>query len=139
MLYNIDPNRWGKHLWRFGHYLTLAYPDNPTDEDKQNIKDFFTLLQKVLPCEKCRLNYSKHLIQTPLSDDILNNRDMLIVWFFTLHNKVNALNNKPLMTKQEFIDDYINNKKESSQKHILLILLIVIIIVGIFLYKKFIN
>ena len=137
MLYNIDPNRWGKHLWRFGHYLTLAYPDNPTEEDKQNIKSFFLLLQNVLPCEKCRLNYKNHLLQTPLSEDILNNRDMLIVWFFNLHNKVNKINNKPIMTKQEFIDDYINNKQENNNRLMYAGLAFIILIIIVIIYKKY--
>jgi hypothetical protein len=136
MLYNINPDRWGSHLWRFGHYLTLAYPDNPTEEDKKYIKEFFTLLQNILPCEKCRLNYSNHLAQTPLSDEILNNRDMLIVWFFNLHNKVNVLTNKPVMTKQQFIDDYINNKKEQTHKYIYAFLLLIVVVIMVFVYKK---
>jgi hypothetical protein len=33
---NINPNIWGTHGWTFMHYITLAYPENPSEEDKKN-------------------------------------------------------------------------------------------------------
>ena len=53
---NIKPDLWGPHLWRFLHYLSLSYPSNPTDEEKEIMLNFIESLQEVLPCEKCRYN-----------------------------------------------------------------------------------
>ena len=37
----MDPEVWGPHGWYFLHSITLAYPDNPTDDDKTYHKNFF--------------------------------------------------------------------------------------------------
>ena len=28
------PNVWGPYGWKFIHYVTLGYPNNPSNEDK---------------------------------------------------------------------------------------------------------
>jgi hypothetical protein len=65
---NIDPNIWGPHLWKSLHYITLGYPDNPDELTKNNTKNLFMSLKYVLPCAKCRFNYSQHLEKYPLND-----------------------------------------------------------------------
>ncbi len=55
------PEIWGKYCWTFIHLLTLEYPEFPTQADKENYKEYFESLQKVLPCEKCRNNLETHL------------------------------------------------------------------------------
>ena len=46
----MRPEIWGPHAWIFLHSVTLEYPDNPTDEDKQNMINFIDSLGNVLPC-----------------------------------------------------------------------------------------
>ena len=74
MLYNINPNIWGKSFWNVIHFITMAYPDNPSDEDKQHVMSFFKDLQFVLPCENCRNHFKSNLITYPLTDEILSSR-----------------------------------------------------------------
>ena len=38
MLYNINPKKWGRAYWETSHYITIAYPDSPTNEDKIIVK-----------------------------------------------------------------------------------------------------
>ena len=38
---SIKPNIWGPHGWKFLHYVSLGYPENPTPEDKINYKNFY--------------------------------------------------------------------------------------------------
>ena len=57
----MNPKIWGKHAWIFLHSITLAYPNCPTDEEKNNTKNFFISLENILPCYECRRNYKKHL------------------------------------------------------------------------------
>jgi hypothetical protein len=110
---NIDPTIWGPHLWKFMHYLTLAYPDNPTEDDKNNLYNFFDSIKEVLPCEKCRYNFKSHLDATPLSEEILEDNVEVIKWLFNLHNKVNESLKKPLLSYDDFIRDYtITSKKD---------------------------
>jgi hypothetical protein len=112
---NIDPTIWGPYLWKFMHYLTLAYPDNPTDADKDNLYNFFDSIKEVIPCEKCRYNFQVHLETTPLSEEILMDNVEVIKWLFNLHNKVNASLEKPILSYDDFIKDYTISKTPESK------------------------
>ena len=61
MRFKPEKKDWGPGAWSFIHYVALAYPENPTGEDKENYKMFYANLINVLPCQKCALNYQKHL------------------------------------------------------------------------------
>jgi hypothetical protein len=93
----IIPNVWGPHGWKFIHYVTLGYPENPTLYQKERYKTFLLLLQDVLPCSLCANHYKENLQKFPLTDDILDSRDKLIKWGIDIHNSVNELNNKPIL------------------------------------------
>jgi hypothetical protein len=101
---NIAPEYWGRCAWIFLHSITMAYPDNPTDSDKLNYKNFFNSMKHVLPCHKCRINYSKHLISFPLTDRILSSRERLIDWIILIRNQTNRMNNKSLLTYDDVVD-----------------------------------
>jgi hypothetical protein len=141
-MYNINPLIWGPHLWKFMHYLTLAYPDEPSDDDKQKFKTFFLMIGDYLPCEKCRVHYKEHLKITPLTDEILSSRDGLIKWLFNLHNIVNESNGKPKITYDDFLDIYVNNTIDSNKednkiyKYGLLTILVIILLILFVVYKK---
>ena len=106
MLYNIDPKLWGKHFWATAHYITISYPNNPSKEEKENVKKFFDLLTVLLPCENCRLHYINNLKITPLTDDILNSKYKLIEWLVNLHNEVNGRTGKKIISVKEAINIY---------------------------------
>ena len=103
-----DPNAWGKHGWKFIHYVALGYPDQPTDIDKQHYKNFITNIQNVLPCKMCREHFVKHLENMPVNSLVLKDRDSILNWTIELHNKVNEVSNKPpvpLEVAKKFIKD----------------------------------
>ena len=90
----MKPEVWGPHAWIFLHSITLEYPNNPTNEDKLNIKNFFNSVGLVLPCQKCRLNFNSHLKKYPLTDKVLESKSSLVKWMIDIHNCVNVMNNK---------------------------------------------
>jgi hypothetical protein len=104
---NIDPSIWGPSLWKSLHYITIAYPDNPTNIDKQNMKLFFGSIGQILPCEKCRLNFSRHLVIYPLTDEVLSSRFDLVNWLINVHNEVNKMNGKKVLSYDEVMDIYL--------------------------------
>jgi hypothetical protein len=105
------PDEWGPHGWKFLHYVTLGYPDNPTKEQKEKYKFFFELLKFTLPCSFCRLHYEQNYNKLPLNDDILNNKEKFIKWLIDLHNIVNKMKNKPIVKYEDarrmIVDDVI--------------------------------
>ena len=54
----IGPDVWGPHGWKFMHMIALAYPLTPTNEQKLHYREFFTVLQYILPCSICANNYA---------------------------------------------------------------------------------
>lgn len=85
---------WGKYFWYCIHLTALAYPDNPTEQDKIIYKQFYLSLGKVLPCQKCSRNFGRHLGSIPI-DFFLQNKDMLFKWTVHIHNIVNKEIGKP--------------------------------------------
>ena len=44
------PDVWGPHGWKFIHYITLGYPNNPTPLDKSQYYNFFESLNPLIEC-----------------------------------------------------------------------------------------
>lgn len=142
---NIDPAIWGPNLWRSLHSITFAYPNNPTNNIKQSTLSFFSTLGQLLPCEKCRLNYSQHLRTHPLTDHVLSSRDLLMNWLIDIHNEINMLLGKPVISREhakELIEQ--NNQQtnlfiDNTYTKMITILIIIIVIIVLFIvlwYKK---
>lgn len=129
----MKPEIWGPMTWTLLHSITLEYPENPTEEDKENIKNFINCFGKVLPCEKCRINFKTHIEELPLSDNILNSRKNLIKWMIDIHNLVNKMNGKKELTYQEALKNILitcnNNDKTICYKNIIIIVLTIIILI----------
>lgn len=108
----MDPNVWGKHMWTSIHFIALAYPDVPTEQDKLTFHSFYTNLYKVLPCHKCR-DHLKETLENeyPLHANFLKNKDELFKWTFNLHNIVNKRLNKKIITLEEAYDIFMKKDK----------------------------
>lgn len=99
---------WGKHLWYSIHLIALAYPENPTNEEKRHYQAFFENLHEVLPCYKCSINYLKHLNEIPITTKVLSNTDNLFRWTVDIHNLVNVELGKKQWKYVEAIEYYRN-------------------------------
>lgn len=103
----MKPEIWGPATWTLLHSITLEYPESPTTEDKENIKNFINCFGKVLPCEKCRINFKSHIEEIPLNDDVLNSRKNLIKWMIDVHNSVNKMNGKKELTYHDALKNIL--------------------------------
>jgi hypothetical protein len=103
------PDIWGPHGWKFIHYITLGYPNNPTEQDKKKYYNFFMSLSNVIPCSICGNHFKQHLEITPLDEESLKNKESLMAWGIKMHNHVNAKNNKKLQSIKDAIKAIINN------------------------------
>ena len=85
----IGPEVWGPHLWKSMHFIALAYPNEPTDEQKTQYRNFYVNIHHLLPCSVCANNFKRHIIELPLTDDILKDKESLVKWTVDFHNLVN--------------------------------------------------
>lgn len=101
----MDPNVWGPKFWFSLHSVSFTYPFYPDEADKQRYKIFFEMLEYVLPCVVCRVNYAKNIKQHPI-DNHLKDRKTLAHWVIDIHNMVNTENGKPALTYNEAVSIY---------------------------------
>lgn len=151
----VDPNIWGKHGWKFIHYVAQGYPDEPENEDKEIYKNFFMNLGKILPCFKCRNNYYSHLKTNPINHTVLQSRENLEKWVVSIHNQVNQMNEKPVLdidvaksihpkddcvyptSNEEDKINNIENNQVSNNKEFIAIISILIGVIFFFIIKKY--
>ena len=129
MRIDYNPKIWGPKGWFFLETIILSYPDNPCSNDKLIFKNFFNNLGDILPCTKCRINYKNHILNNPLNDKILNNKDNLINWIVKIHN----LSHGKIIDKNKLIN-YYNSKYKLKNNYIYIILIILFILIILYYY-----
>ena len=137
----MSPDFWGCSAWRFLHYITLAYPHNPTIEDKQNCTLFIYLLKDILPCKMCRDNFSKNIQNFPLTEEALKSKKNLVIWMIDFHNVVNKEIGKPELSYNEALDklrkktvECSNQKTNNKWLYLTTIFILVLLIIGLIIY-----
>ena len=112
----LGPNIWGPHLWKALHMISIGYPNEPNEEQKQNYRRFFETFYQVIPCSICSNNYKNHLKELPITNDTMKNKQNLVNWVIDVHNIVNKEQGKPII---EYDDAslLIFNNFDNSHKH----------------------
>lgn len=142
----INPKVWGKHGWVFLHLVSLSYPEKPSNKEKKNFKQFFELLQDILPCEVCQDNYKDHLNKYPLSDNVFQSKENLVNWLIDIHNCVNKMNNSKIYNYDEATQilkqiqqenlQQCNPTIKTQQNYFLLVIIAICIIIIYYLLSK---
>jgi hypothetical protein len=101
----LSPSVWGPFFWHTMHIVALSYPAEPSYAHKRAAKDFFESLGHLVPCPKCREHYQQHLQKMPIGPH-LDRRDDLFRWTVNVHNEVNKLTGKPVVSEGESIQFY---------------------------------
>ena len=135
MRFTPEKKDWGPNAWSFIHYVALTYPENPTGEDKENYKMFYDNLKNVLPCQKCAINYKKHLEDIPIDPALVGSRE-LFQWTIDIHNEVNKELGKRKYSYSEVINKYMKEETKGNI-YIYLAILLILIFSGIFLFNKY--
>ncbi|AYV77234.1 MAG: disulfide thiol oxidoreductase, Erv1 / Alr family [Barrevirus sp.] len=159
----MRPDVWGPGAWLLLHSITLDYPEKPTNQDKQNMINFINAFAQVIPCEKCRNNFKKHLLTLPLTDKVLETREHLVNWLIDIHNLVNESRGVKKLTYKEALEsllkkyqsnetcslqpthhvkvegehiEHMTTNNKSNYMYLLLVLILILIIVFIYFYSN---
>ena len=130
----MNPTFWGPHAWIFLHSITMNYPKQPTQEDKQTYANFFISLQDVLPCDKCAYHYSQNLHKHPI-EPALESKDSLIRWLITIHNEVNKDLGKPTYTYDQVIEVYKYKMSRLGSDETMIYKIVIVGLLIVLLYK----
>jgi len=143
MRQNFEPKVWGPHAWFFLETIAMGYSTDPTYEEKKAAENFFNSLHFMIPCDKCRNNYKKHLKIHPLNEKVLSSRDNLFMWIVDVHNSVDSNNTRSYddtfkYYMKEFSVEVNDNIEKKDNPSILFYLLIIIFIIFL-IYQIYLN
>ena len=130
--------QWGPSMWKTIHYIALAYPEKPTPEERQDYKDFFVKLYKIIPCYGCAVNYQKNMEILPINDH-LDSNITLFKWTFLIHNMVNVETGKDEISFDDAMSIYLGTGILSSKKTLwgvnLVLFTVPIIVISILIWR----
>ena len=92
---------WGPSAWNLLHVVAFQYSDTPSDEEKRRAYNFLITFSDAIPCETCRIHFSKMIardITQGSSSAIFDSRDAFARATVEWHNVVNDRLNKPRLT-----------------------------------------
>ena len=93
----MDTRFWGPSGWCLLHLIAAAPQPNP-----RKTKEWFDLLEFVLPCKYCRASFHDYTNLQPLTLAIIANREKFSRWLFDIHNRVNGkLRGQGLLTSAD--------------------------------------
>mgnify|MGYP001178859339 CR=1 FL=1 len=139
MSHELSISKWGPAAWRFLHSVSFTYSLDPTLEDKRNMYMFLNSFSKVLPCKKCRIDFTNYVGKTLSEESIhLKSRDDLINYINDAHNHVNRKLGKREFTYKEVRDKYLSDSifYNNFTNFIIIILLIILLLMVLKRNKK---
>ena len=91
----MDTRFWGPSGWCLLHLVAA----NPNHKSLKAVKEWFELLEYVLPCKYCRASFHDYLNLQPLTLATVTDREAFSRWLFDIHNRVNGkLRDQELLT-----------------------------------------
>ncbi|KAH7575385.1 hypothetical protein ACOSP7_005067 [Xanthoceras sorbifolium] len=76
----------GRATWTFLHTLAAQYPENPTRQQKRDVKELMTILSRMYPCKECADHFKEVLRANPVQ---AGSHDEFSQWLCHVHNVVN--------------------------------------------------
>ncbi|KAJ2652324.1 hypothetical protein IWW40_001179 [Coemansia sp. RSA 1250] len=76
----------GRRTWYLLHVMASRYPEQPTRDEKDAMKNFLFLMSRLYPCGDCAHHFQQHLKKHP---PIVGSRNDLEQYLCNMHNVVN--------------------------------------------------
>jgi len=100
--YSKDPKVWGPILWKYLHTSSINFPQNPSPQQINGMKQMLCNLQWSIPCENCSMHFGKYIEKHRQNmDKICSNRDSLFAFIVDAHNQVNKRYGKKVLSVEE--------------------------------------
>jgi len=138
---NFIPSVWGGAAWKFLHIVALSYPNNPSQQDKNDYRNFFLSLDKILPCETCAGHFEKNKKLHDINKH-LNGPHELFSWTVKIRNEVQKVLGRPLWNDEKIRENlYVENERAGGYLDIdpkfKFVLMIILVIAGLYGITKF--
>lgn len=111
------PSRWtqffGPCTWKLLHSVSFTFPDNPSEEQKENYLAFIHALSKVLPCPECQRDMQEYIREKTVD---VSSRSKFSTWCVDFHNYVNKKLGKSPVPYEEVARRYSGWTSEDTKK-----------------------
>ena len=97
------PEVWGPSAWYLIHHITRNLITK--SYEKEDVIDFFNILWVFIPCAICRNHYMEYVKKDPYINYVDDGKE-IDKWGFELHNKINKMLNKSIMSYEVFRKTY---------------------------------
>lgn len=102
-----DSRVWGPRYWYVFHMGACAYPENPTFNERAEMKHYIQAVPLILPCSVCQQHAIKYLsVWSNSLDWVVSSRNNLFVFWWQFHNHVNKSLNKPELSFEKVKEMY---------------------------------
>lgn len=110
----VPAHVWGPPFWFFLHTIAMHYPERPNEHTKKQYYELLTHLPLFLPATDSQHRFAQLLEQYPVSP-YLTNRLSLMRWMHFIHNQVNVLLEKPILSFSDHVHQYQQYQHPSVQ------------------------
>ncbi|KAF2185142.1 FAD dependent sulfhydryl oxidase Erv2 [Zopfia rhizophila CBS 207.26] len=93
----------GRAAWKVLHTTFARFPEKPTDDEKEALRSFVHLFQRLYPCGECAEHFGKVLAKYPPQ---VSSRSAAATWGCYVHNIVNKRLGKPEFNCENIGDAY---------------------------------
>jgi hypothetical protein len=100
----MDPKIWGPSAWALIH--SIAFNRVITVKDLNVAKHMIYSFLFILPCDKCRRNFDRHLVSLPMPNDVSE----IPRWSYEIHKRISG--NEQWMSAKEKWEGHVLTWKE---------------------------
>ena len=83
----------GRAAWKLFHTIMGRFPDKPSKDESQALKDYIHLFARLYPCGECATHFQQILTKYPPQ---VSSRSSAAAWACFVHNEVNVSKGKPV-------------------------------------------
>ncbi|XP_065558292.1 FAD-linked sulfhydryl oxidase ALR-like isoform X2 [Artemia franciscana] len=104
----LDKDELGRSTWNFLHTMAAYYPEKPSEQDQNDMKNFLRIFSKFYPCSYCAEDFKRDLEVLP---PVTENRHALSQWLCQIHNIVNEKVGKPIFDCSKVDERWLTGPK----------------------------
>ncbi|KAL6935902.1 hypothetical protein ACO0OL_002086 [Hanseniaspora opuntiae] len=93
----------GRHAWYLFHTVLSRYPDEPSTQQQDKLKQYINLFAEFYPCGECSYHFQELIKKNPVQS---KSRKTAALWGCHIHNLVNEHLKKPVYDCTNILEDY---------------------------------